>query len=218
MQVVSVNVGQPREVQWKGKAVQTGIFKAPVPGPVAVLAEQLAGDGQADRRVHGGPDKAIYAYDLAHYAFWQEQLPAVELTTGIFGENLTTNGLLERQVCLGDTYTVGTAVLMAVQPRLPCVKLGIRFGDERMPARFQQARRSGIYFRVLQPGTVQAGDAIALLEPARVPISLQEIVDQYTLADKQPDRLAAMLALPLLPAFFRESFGRMLAAVSSPLA
>lgn len=215
MQVVSVNVGQPREILWKGKAVQTGIFKAPVTGPVAVLAEQLAGDGQADRRVHGGPDKAIYAYDLAHYAFWQRQLPATAFTAGIFGENLTTNGLLEHEVHLGDTFTVGTAVLLAVQPRLPCVKLGIRFGDERMPVRFQQARRSGIYFRVLQPGTLQAGDAITLLEPARVPISLQEIVDQYTLPEKQPDRLAALLAQPLLPAFFRESFGRMLAAASA---
>jgi MOSC domain-containing protein YiiM len=118
MNVVSVNIGQPREVLWKGKPLQTGIFKAPVTGPVAVLADQLAGDGQADRRVHGGPDKAVYAYDLAHYAFWQAHLPAIALTPGIFGENLTTSGLLDHVVHLGDTFAVGTAVLVALQPRL----------------------------------------------------------------------------------------------------
>jgi MOSC domain-containing protein YiiM len=212
MQVVSVNVGQPREVLWKGKAVQTGIFKDPVTGPVAVLTEQLAGDGQADRRVHGGPAKSVYAYDLAHYAFWQAQLPTTALTPGIFGENLTTSGLPDHAVCLGDTFAVGTAVLVALQPRLPCVKLGLRFGDERMVRQFQDARRSGIYFGVRQPGQVQAGDAFVLLDRVAPGLTIQDITDQYYRPDKQADQLAALLAQPLLPAFFRESFQRMLAA------
>lgn len=210
MNVVSVNVGQPREVQWKGRPLQTGIFKAPATGPVAVLADQLAGDGQADKRVHGGPAKAVYAYDLAHYAFWQANLPATALTPGIFGENLTTSGLPDHEVCLGDTFAVGTAVLVARQPRLPCVKLGIRFDDERMVRWFQEARRSGIYFGVRQPGQVQAGDTFVLLERAAHGLTIQAIADQYYRPDKQADQLAALLAQPLLPAFFRENFSRML--------
>jgi MOSC domain-containing protein YiiM len=212
MTIVSVNVGQPREVVWKGKAVRTGIFKAPVSGPVAVLADRLAGDEQVDRRVHGGPTKAVYAYDLAHYAFWQQQLPGTALTPGIFGENLTTSGLLDHDVCLGDTFAVGTAVLVALQPRLPCVKLGIRFNDERIIRQFQEARRSGIYFGVRQPGQVQVGDAFVLLERAAPGLTIQAITDQFYRPDKQPDQLAALLAHPLLPAFFRESFTRMLQA------
>jgi MOSC domain-containing protein YiiM len=212
MNVVSVNVGQPREVLWKGKTVQTGIFKAPITGPVAVLADQLAGDGQADRRVHGGPDKAVYAYDLAHYAFWQQQLPATPLTPGTFGENLTTRYLPDHEVCLGDTFAVGTAVLVALQPRLPCIKLGLRFHDERMVQWFQEARRSGIYFGVRQPGQVQAGDAFVLQERVAHGLTIQDIADQYYRPNKQPDQLAALLAQPLLPAFFQESFTRMLQA------
>jgi MOSC domain-containing protein YiiM len=212
MNIASVNVGQPREIYWKGKAVRTGIFKAPVPGPVAVLADRLVGDEQVDRRVHGGPTKAMYAYDLAHYAFWQQQLPGTALTPGIFGEKLTTNGLLDHAVCLGDTFAVGTAVLVALQPRLPCVKLGIRFNDERIIRQFQDARRSGIYFGVRQPGQVQAGDAFVLLERAAPDLTIQAITDQFYRPDKQPDQLAALLAHPLLPPFFRESFNRMLQA------
>jgi MOSC domain-containing protein YiiM len=212
MQVISVNVGQPREVLWKGKPIQTGIFKAPVVGPVAVLADRLAGDGQADRRVHGGPEKAVYAYDLAHYAFWQAQLPDTELTPGIFGENLTTSGLVDHEVCLGDTFAVGTAVLVALQPRLPCVKLGLRFNDEHFVRQFQKARRSGIYFGVRQPGQVQAGDALVLRERAGHGLTMQDITDQFYRPDKQADQLASLLAQPLLPAFFQESFRRMLRA------
>ena len=216
MPITSVNVGQPREVLWKGKTIQTGIFKVPVAGPVAVLADRLAGDDQADRRVHGGPEKAIYAYDLAHYAFWQSQLPDTALTPGIFGENLTTSGLPDHEVCLGDTFAVGTAVLVALQPRLPCVKLGLRFHDEHFVRRFQEARRSGIYFGVRQPGQVQAGDALVLRERAAHGLTMKDITDQFYRPDKQADQLAALLAQPLLPVFFQESFRRMLQAARQP--
>jgi MOSC domain-containing protein YiiM len=207
MHVTSVNVGQPREVLWKDKTIQTGIFKAPVAGPVTVLAE---------RRVHGGPEKALYAYDLAHYAFWQPQLPNTTLTPGLFRENLTTSGLSDHEVYLGDTFAVGTAVLVALQPRLPCVKLGLRFNDEHFVRQFQEARRSGIYFGVRQPGQVQAGDAFVLLERAAHSLTMQDITDQFYRPDKQADQLAALLAQPLLPAFFRESFRRMLQATQQP--
>jgi MOSC domain-containing protein YiiM len=212
MNVVSVNVGQPRAVEWKGRTIETGIFKAPVAGPVAVLTDRLAGDEQVDLRVHGGPGKAAYAYDLAHYAFWQAQLPATALTPGIFGENLTTSSLPDHAVCLGDTFAVGTAVLVALQPRLPCVKLGLRFNDEHFVKQFQAARRSGIYFGVRQPGQMQAGDALVLVERAAPGLTIQAITDQFYRPDKQADQLAALLAQPLLPAFFRENFQRMLEA------
>ncbi|UOQ55139.1 MOSC domain-containing protein [Hymenobacter cellulosivorans] len=212
MNVVSVNVGQPRAVQWKGRTIETGIFKAPVASPVAVLADRLVGDEQVDRRVHGGPDKAVYAYDLDHYAFWEAQLPTTALTPGIFGENLTTSGLPDHAVCLGDTFAVGTAVLVALQPRLPCVKLGLRFNDEHFVKQFQAARRSGIYFGVRQPGQLQAGDALMLVERTAPGLTIQAITDQFYRPDKQADQLAALLAQPLLPAFFRESFQRMLQA------
>lgn len=210
MNIVSVNIGQPRTVQWKGRPIATGIFKAPAAGPVAVLADRLAGDAQVDRRVHGGPEKAVYAYDLAHYDFWQAQLPGTALTPGIFGENLTTSGLPDHAVCLGDTFAVGTAVLVALQPRLPCLKLGLRFDDEHFVKQFQAARRSGIYFGVRQPGQVQAGDALVLVERPAPNLTIQAITDQYYRPDKQADQLAALLAQPLLPVFFRESFQRML--------
>lgn len=143
--------------------MRTSIFKQPVVEPVPVYADHLAGDGQADLQVHGGPDKAVYAYPYEHYAFWQQYIASDKLVMGAFGENLTTVGLLENQVRVGDCYQIGTAVLMAIQPRRPCVKLSIRLEDEQLVRRFEQAGRSGIYFRVQQQGMLQAGDSITLV-------------------------------------------------------
>ncbi len=211
MRVVSVNVGLPQEIAWQGQRVRTSIFKQPVAGPVQVLAEHLAGDGQADLRVHGGPDKAVYAYPLEHYDFWQRHVPPALLVPGAFGENLTTTGLLESAVRVGACYRMGTAVLMAVQPRRPCAKLGIRLNDAGMTKRFEEARRSGIYFRVVREGVLRAGDAVALVEPGPLAVTIQDMVDAHTLPDRDPRKIQEILRLPTLSPSWRERFERLLA-------
>jgi MOSC domain-containing protein YiiM len=175
MAVVSVNVGLPRSVQWNGKTISTGLFKEPVEGSVAVRRLNLDGDRQADLAVHGGRDKAVYAYSAEHYPRWREELAILDLPWGAFGENLTTRGLLEETVCIGDRFRAGTAELMATQPRTPCYKLGIRFGRPDMVRLFQKSGRSGIYFAVLAEGEVASGDPIVLLERAEHSMSVAEI-------------------------------------------
>ncbi len=160
MRVVSVNVSLPRRVPYQGRTVSTAIFKEPVAGRISVRAVGLQGDAVGNPRVHGAPNKAVYAYPGEHYAFWTRELPGTELPWGMFGENLTTEGLFERDVHVGDRYRVGTAVLEATKPRFPCFKLGIRFGREDILDRFLHSGRSGFYFRVHQEGDVAAGDAI----------------------------------------------------------
>ncbi|MGI4886804.1 MAG: MOSC domain-containing protein [Janthinobacterium lividum] len=215
MHLLSVNIGLPQDVEWRGQTVRTSIFKRPAAGPVAVRAEHLAGDGQADLRVHGGPDKAVYAYPHEHYAYWQQHLPAELLVPGAFGENLTTSGLLESAVPVGARYRVGTAVLMAVQPRRPCVKLGIRLNDPAVVRRFEEARRSGVYFRVVQEGTIQAGDALVPVAPgAPGAVTIQDMVDNHTLPAKDFAKIAAILRLPSLSPTWRARFEKMLAAAS----
>src|SRR5215470_8506847 len=127
MKIVSVNVGLPREVVWKGISVQTAIFKEPVAGTVVIRELNLAGDQQADPTVHGGSAKAVYAYPAEHYGYWRKKLPEVSFSWGKFGENLTTAGLTEAALCIGDRLRIGTAVLMVTQPRMPCYKLALRF-------------------------------------------------------------------------------------------
>ena len=160
MRVVSVNVSLPKRVPYKGGTVSTAIFKDPVAGRIPVRAAGLHGDAVGDPRVHGAPWKAVYGYPSEHYAFWTRELPGMTLPWGMFGENLTTEGLLEADVHLGDRYLFGTAVLEATNPRFPCFKLGIRFGREDIEARFLESGRSGFYFRVVREGEVGAGDPI----------------------------------------------------------
>jgi MOSC domain-containing protein YiiM len=211
MQLLSVNIGLPQDYTWKGKSVKTSIFKQPTSEPVYVHTKHLAGDGQADLRVHGGPNKAVYSYPQEHYAFWQNHLSGTELEAGAFGENLTTLGLLENQVRVGDCYQIGTAVLMAVQPRQPCFKLGIRLQDDSMVKRFEQARRSGIYFRVEQQGTIQAGDAITLVQASAYDVTIQDLVDSNTPGPKDLDKIRQLLEVPYLTPSWRERLTRMLA-------
>ncbi len=158
--LISVNVGEPRELLWMGRTVKTGIFKDAIRGRVAVRRLNLNGDKQADLSVHGGLDKAVYLYPAEHYVYWQEEYPGMQLPWGMFGENLTTEGMLEDEVSIGDQFRVGSVELMVTQPRLPCYKLGIRFGREDIIKRFMAAGRPGFYLRVLQEGEVGAGDTI----------------------------------------------------------
>jgi MOSC domain-containing protein YiiM len=163
MKLLSVNVGAPREVHWKGKQYTTGIFKSPVEGRIALRTLNLDGDKQVDLSVHGGPDRAVYVYPAEHYDFWKVGLNRSILPWGSFGENLTTEGLLEDSVHIGDRIRFGSAVLTATQPRMPCVKLGIRFDDAAMVKRFFDTDRSGFYMAVVQEGEVAAGDEIEIL-------------------------------------------------------
>src|ERR1700736_3725636 len=163
MKILSVNVGLPREVTWQGKAVATGIFKEPVKAPVMLRKLNLDGDRQADLTVHGGVSKAIYAYPSEHYHYWRAELPGVDLPWGMFGENFTTQGLLEDAVYIGDRFRVGETELMVTEPRMPCYKLGIMFDRADIIKRFVASRRSGFYFAVAGEGTGSAGDALELI-------------------------------------------------------
>ena len=215
MHLLSVNIAQPQDVEWRGTTVHTSIFKRPEPGPVAVLADRLAGDGQADYRHHGGPDKAVYAYPAEHWAYWSTYVPHEKLGPGAFGENLTTEGLLESEVYLGDCFRVGSAVLMAMQPRVPCFKLNIRLDDEQMVRRFQRAGRSGIYFRVVQPGTLQMGDAITLVERSRYAVTIQQVVDNYHGIDQNLTAIRAILEVPFLRPSLQAHFRAIVARAGS---
>lgn len=166
MKLVSVQVGRPREIESGGETVVTSIFKDPVSGPVRVGRLNLDGDEQSDLTVHGGVNKAVYAYPSEHYAFWRHELPDAELPWGAFGENLTTEGLLESEIHIGDRFRIGTAEFVVTQPRMPCYKLALKFGRPDIIRRFMKSERSGFYFSVAQEGQLSAGDAIVLVSTA----------------------------------------------------
>ncbi len=166
MHVVSVNVGLPRRITWQGRPVLTGIFKEPVEGRIAVRRLNLEGDLQADLSVHGGPEKAVYAYPAEHYDFWRGLLPEIALPPGSFGENLTVEGLTEENAHVGDRFQIGTAEVMVTQPRMPCYKLAAKFGRTDIIRYFLESRRSGFYLAVLHEGAVGRGDSIQVIERA----------------------------------------------------
>lgn len=208
MKLISVNVGLPREVSWKGKTVTTGIFKEPVSKRVMVRSLNLDGDRQADLTVHGGADKAIYVYPFEHYDYWHCELPDTELPLGIFGENFTTTGLREEALNIGDRFQIGTVKLMVTQPRLPCYKLGIRFGRPDMVKRFLASRRTGFYFRVLQEGEVGAGDTLELVSQDDNQITVADITQLYVREQDNPELLHRAAQLEALPKSWRDYFQR----------
>jgi MOSC domain-containing protein YiiM len=177
--LISVQVGVPRKVLRNGEEVLTGIFKAPVPGRVYMGTLDLEGDRQADLTVHGGRDKAVYAYPSEHYPFWEKQLPGVELPWGSFGENFTTSGLLESEVHIGDRFAIGTGEVVVTQPRLPCFKLNLKFDREDMIKRFLASHFTGFYFRVLREGEVGAGDEIIPVHGDENRVSVLDILRLY---------------------------------------
>jgi MOSC domain-containing protein YiiM len=174
MNVISVNTGTPRKVDAGGRRVRTSIWKTPREGRVAVNRLNLDGDKQSDLRVHGGPGKAVYIYPSEHYEYWRGELPDAELPWGAFGENLTTSGLLEDEIRIGDRIAIGSAEFQVTQSRQPCFKLGIRFGRADMLARFIASDRSGFYVSVAREGDVGSGDAIALVERAGHTLTVTE--------------------------------------------
>lgn len=179
MKLISVNTGLPREATWHGKIVTTGIFKHPVAGRISLRRLNLDGDRQADLTVHGGEHKAVYCYPVEHYAYWKKELPGRDLPFGSFGENLSTEGLLENSVHLGDPFSVGSAQVVVTQPRLPCYKLGIRFESDDMVKRFLLSARTGFYLAVTHEGDVGAGDEIKLLGRDLHAVPVSEITRLY---------------------------------------
>ena len=210
MKVVSINVGLPREVEWRGKTVRTSIFKEPVPGRVWVERLNVEGDRQSDLTVHGGADKAVYAYPAEHYAFWRENLPGMDLPWGAFGENFTTEGLIEDSVRIGDQLRVGSAEFVVTQPRMPCFKLGIRFGRPDMAKRFLRSGRTGFYLAVALEGEVTASDTVTLIARHDPAISVAAIVGLYTADAVNQDLLRQASELPALPEGWRDYFRKRL--------
>jgi MOSC domain-containing protein YiiM len=198
MRVLSVNVGAVREVLWRGETVTTAIWKSPVDGRVAIRGVNLDGDDQADRQVHGGRDKAVYAYAREDYDAWRDRHD-VATTPGQFGENLTVEGVDLRQAIVGEQWEVGSALLEVAQPRLPCFKLGIRMNDPRFPKRFQAEERMGAYFRIVREGDVGAGDAIAIVSRPEHGVTLADMVG----ALQNPAKAELLSRVPGLPAFWR---------------
>lgn len=198
MKLLSIQVGLPREVRWQRRTVSTGIFKETVAGPVMLRTLNLDGDRQADLSVHGGTHKAVYVYPGEHYGPWRAELPDMELPWGAFGENFTTEGLLEDEVHIGDRFRIGEAEVVVTQPRMPCFKLGIRFRDPEMVSRFLESRRSGFYLAVLREGRVEAGDAVELLgrDPNLVTVA---DVNRLFLGERDDDALARTQKVEVLP-------------------
>jgi MOSC domain-containing protein YiiM len=215
MQVISVNVGQPKEVVWKGRKVMTGIFKEPVAGRIVVRRLNLEGDRQADLTVHGGPDKAIYAYPAEFYDYWKEQFPQMELPWGMFGENLTIRGLSEETVYIGDRFQVGSAQLVVKQPRLPCYKLGLKFGRDDILKRFLQSGLTGFYFAVLKEGEVAAGDSINLLQRDEGQVKVADFTRLYHQDKHNLELLRRVVAVESLPEEWRSYFLQRLSKLTS---
>jgi MOSC domain-containing protein YiiM len=209
MQVIAVCVGLPREVSWKGKPITTGIFKQPVAGRVRMRSLNLDGDQQADLTVHGGIEKAIYAYPMEHYAYWRQELPDQPLPWGAFGENLTIEGLSETTVNIGDRFRIGTAEVMVTQPRFPCFKLNLKFGRDDMVKRFLDSCLSGIYFSVVQEGEVGAGDAIEPVSRDENNVTVTDIVSIYR-READHDLVRRAVQVPALAAELKTSFQQQL--------
>ncbi len=173
--ILSVNVSLPKEVDFEGQKVTTGIFKEPIEGRVMLRTLNLDGDRQADLTVHGGPDKAVYAYPIEHYEFWHKVYSKMEMPNGMFGENLTTEGLMEAEVNVGDVFKIGSSKVIATQPRMPCYKLGVKFRRMDILKKFLLSGRLGIYFKVLEEGEVGAGDPIIQIKKDTNRVGISEI-------------------------------------------
>lgn len=213
MKIVSLNVGLPRSVPYMDREIRTGIFKQPVAGPLLLRRLNLDGDHQADLENHGGRNKAVYAYPSEHYEFWRGELPEKDLPWGMFGENLTTEGLLEENACIGDHFRIGQAIVKVTQPRIPCYKLGIRFGRADMVKRFLASRRSGIYFSVVEEGLINKGDTIERVREDERRISIADVNRAYVNTRDNIPLVRQIVSLELLPRGLHDEFVESLAVL-----
>ena len=164
MKIISVNIGEKRQVKWRKKTIETGIFKYPVTEPIFLDREDVKGDNVVDREHHGGIDQAVYAYGEQHYAYWKELYPDYNWNYGMFGENITITDFDETKIQVGSIYTLGETKLEVTKPRQPCYKLGIRFNNPKIIKDFWHSTKSGVYFKILETGKVSVGDELLLLE------------------------------------------------------
>ena len=206
MKIISVNVGLPRLVLREGEPVSTGIFKEPIDGRVMMRTLNLDGDRQADLSVHGGPSKAVYVYPAEHYDFWKCELPEMDLPWGMFGENFTTTGLLEAEINIGDKFRIGTAEVMVTQPRMPCYKLGLKFGRPDIIKRFLQSERTGFYLAVLKEGEVGTGDEFEPLARDANDVRVSDITRLYTREKHNAKLLRRAIEVEALPESWRGYF------------
>ena len=197
--VISLNVGAPRRVEWRGEVVVTGIYKSPVTGRVALRGVNFAGDDQADRSVHGGPDKAVYAYAAEDYDYWRD-VEGIDTAPGLFGENLTVDGIDLSTAVVGERWSVGSTILEVAQPRLPCYKLAMRLDDPRFVKRFLLAKRAGAYLRIIREGDVGSGDDLRVLSTPQHGVTLRSMIE----ALRDPAKARPLRDVPHLPEFWQQ--------------
>ncbi|MCG8387461.1 MAG: MOSC domain-containing protein [Cytophagales bacterium] len=210
IKLLSIHVGKPREILYQGKSTTTGIFKEKVDGPIRVDRLNLEGDQQADLTVHGGPDKAVYAYPVEHYSYWRTTREDLIFAPGIFGENLSIEGLNEDEACIGDQYKIGTAVLAITSPRMPCFKLGIKMKDPKFVKDFMQAQRTGFYFKVAREGAINSGDLIEKIKSDPQRLTVNEVVRLYTTDKENKALLQKAMDTSSLPQDWRDFFSKRL--------
>lgn len=206
MKLISLNVGIPRQVTYKSELVTTGIFKEPIHHRTILRKLNLDGDKQADLTVHGGLDKAVYSYPAEHYGYWQKELPGMYLSWGMFGENFTTEGLFEDNVNIGDQFQIGSAIVIATQPRMPCYKLGVKFGRMDIVKRFLASGLTGIYFKVLQEGEVGAGDVIKLIRRDDNNVTVKDVIRIYSVDKDDVQTMERAIKVKDLPDGWRSHF------------
>ncbi|MCX2746036.1 MOSC domain-containing protein [Mangrovivirga sp. M17] len=214
MQLKSIFVGKPKEVPYNGEIISSGIFKKEVTGAVKVNKFNLEGDKQADLTVHGGEFKAVYAYPVEHYDYWNKKRPDLQFQPGIFGENLCVSGLLENDVNVGDRYKIGTAVFSVTIPRLPCYKLGIKMNDSKIVKDFMIAERSGFYLKVIEEGVINPGDKIELVYKDTYGLTISDLVKLYTTEKANKELLKKAIKAPSLQKDWQEKFAEKLRALS----
>ncbi len=208
MKVTSTNIGSLTTIIWNGKEEQTGIYKYPSQAPLKLESEQVKGDTIANRKVHGGIDKACYLYPTEQYAYWKELYPDLKWDWGMFGENLTVSGLDEGSLRIGDIFEIGSALVQVSQPREPCYKLGVRFGNQEILKQFIDHGYPGAYVRVLKEGSVTAGDAVTLVERATNPLTVKQFFQLLYTREKETQLLRLAIANEALPLHKRERLKR----------
>ena len=199
MKVLATNIAQRREILWKGKTEFTGIYKVPVNEPVYLGKQGIEGDTIVYGRAHGGVDKACYLFSADQYAYWKQQYPHLDWGWGMFGENLSIEGMDDSQMCIGDVYRIGEALVEVTQPREPCYKLGIKFGDQNIIGAFVDHGYPGTYVRILEEGLVKQGDSVVLEEAAADKLTVRDFFHLIYAPVKDPELLALAFKNPALP-------------------
>lgn len=210
MKIISTNIAKPTIIEWRGQKVETGIYKYAVEGPIFLGSDDVANDYVIDRRYHGGSDKACYLYSADHYPFWQNKYPNQDWKWGMFGENLTVLGLNESEIRIGDRFQIGNAIVQVTQPRQPCFKLGVRFGDQSVVSDFWTLPYSGVYVRVLSQGEVKTGDEMILMERDPDSLSVSQVFSIFHSNKENLELIQKAIAEPFIAASCRRDIEKLL--------